>query len=116
MFKHLFIHRLKVLLRKKEVIFWTLIFPIALATFFNLAFSNLTTNEEFKVIDIAIIENEKYVEEQGFKTVVETFSQDGEEQVFNVQYVKEEQTAIDLLKEDKIARILYCKRKNRYSC
>ena len=109
MFKHLFVHRLKVLLRMKEVIFWTLIFPIALATFFNLAFSNLTTNEEFKVMDIAVIENEKYIEEQGFKTVIQELSKENKDQVFNVQYVEDEQAAINLLKEDKIARILYCK-------
>ena len=36
MFFHIFTYRLKKLLRTKEMIFWTLAFPILLGTFFNL--------------------------------------------------------------------------------
>lgn len=54
MFWSLFRTRIKVLLRQKTVIFWTLIFPLALGTFFNLAFSNLNSSEAFKAPKVAV--------------------------------------------------------------
>ena len=60
MFKHIFINRLKMLLRTKATIFWTLVFPIILATFFNLAFGNLAEEEKFEPFNIAVIQNENY--------------------------------------------------------
>ena len=45
----MFIHNLKytliTLFRNKELIFWTFAFPILLATFFNMAFSDIEKNE-----------------------------------------------------------------------
>ncbi|HHX78154.1 MAG TPA: ABC transporter permease, partial [Acholeplasmataceae bacterium] len=55
---HIFKMRMLVLLRNKIVLFWTLIFPIAMATFFNFAFVNILKNEDFITIPIAIVENE----------------------------------------------------------
>lgn len=46
--------RIKVLLREKTVLFWTLVFPIALGTFFHLAFANLMSSESFKSPDVAV--------------------------------------------------------------
>ena len=40
------------------VIFWTLVFPLALATFFNLAFANLTASEEFETVKVALVEEQ----------------------------------------------------------
>ena len=48
MFFHIFKNRLKILLRKKSVIFWTMIFPIILATLFHLAFSDIQNDEKLK--------------------------------------------------------------------
>jgi ABC-2 type transport system permease protein len=67
MFKHIFVNRLKCLIRDKESVFWTLFFPILLATFFNLAFSNLTKQEDFNTINIAVINNEAYQNNESFK-------------------------------------------------
>ncbi|OPL07342.1 MAG: hypothetical protein AVO33_05970 [delta proteobacterium ML8_F1] len=58
MFRHIFAYRLKVLLRDKTMIFWTMIFPIALATFFNLAFGGLGESGSFNVIDVALVETQ----------------------------------------------------------
>lgn len=55
MFKHLLINKLKVLLRLKTLIFWTLFFPIILASFFKLALSNISKAGEFEPIKIAVI-------------------------------------------------------------
>ncbi len=52
---HLYKIRLKCLLRNKENIFWSFLFPIALASCFFFAFSNLLKEESFKTISIAYI-------------------------------------------------------------
>ena len=41
MFWHNFKYNLKILLRDHALVFWTLAFPLILATFFSLAFSNI---------------------------------------------------------------------------
>lgn len=41
MFAHIFLYRIKSLLRQKSLVFWTMIFPIALATFFNISLGNV---------------------------------------------------------------------------
>ncbi len=100
MFKHIFINRLKVLLRNKEVIFWTLVFPIALATFFNLSLSNMATVESFELIPIAIVENDEYDKNFSFQTAMTDVSQ-GEDPLFHTTLTTEEE-AIKLLEDSKI--------------
>ena len=102
MFKHIFINRLKVLLRTKSAIFWTLVFPIILATFFNLAFGNIAEEEKFEPFNIAIIQNENYEKEVNFKAVVETLSADSDDKMFNVQYVLNKEQANKLLDDNEI--------------
>ncbi|MEI3293776.1 MAG: hypothetical protein V8R63_10115 [Thomasclavelia ramosa] len=58
MFYHFFKYQFKTLLRNKMVIFWTLVFPLALATLFNLAFANLTASEEFETVKVALVEEQ----------------------------------------------------------
>ena len=102
MFKHIFINRLKVLLRTKATIFWTLVFPIILATFFNLAFGNLAEEEKFEPFNIAVIENENYENEVNFKALVEALSADGEDKMLNVEYVETKEDADKLLDDNEI--------------
>lgn len=60
MFLHVFKYALKTLLRTKETVFWTLVFPIALSTFMYLAFSNLyETTEKFHTVPVAVVQEEK---------------------------------------------------------
>ena len=54
------------------MIFWTLFFPLALATFFNLALSNIDSEEKFKAIDIAVVNNEKFNKDSNFKYLIES--------------------------------------------
>lgn len=96
---HIFINQFKICLKKKSLIFWTLIFPIALGTFFNLAFSNIDESEKFKTIDIAVVNNEKFNENESFKELIRALSTD--EEIFNPQYVNLEE-AKSLLDNNKI--------------
>lgn len=89
MFLHIFTYRLKCLLRNRENIFWTLLFPLILATLFYFAFSNLNSAEAFSAIDIAVVDNEQYRKDENFKAALEKAST-GNDRLFNVSVVSGE--------------------------
>lgn len=74
MFMHLFSYRLKALLRDRSVIFWTLMFPLVLATFFKLAFGNLANIDSFEPIKVAVVENAYYTEDTAFQMALDSLS------------------------------------------
>lgn len=84
MFGHIFIYKLKCLIRDKQMLFWTLFFPLILATFFNLAFSNLNSYEKFNPINIAVVNNSYYEKNDDFKDVLQNVSK-GEDRLFNLK-------------------------------
>jgi len=90
MFFHLFKNRLKVMLKNKVVIFWTLGFPIILGTLFFMAFSNITASEQFDPIAIAVVETSEYESDLYFQQMMEALSVSGENQLFETQYLSEE--------------------------
>ena len=67
MFIHNFKYSLKTLFRNKALIFWTFAFPIILGTFFNMAFSNIESSEKLDIINIAIIKNDDFNNNEIFK-------------------------------------------------
>ncbi len=106
MFTHNFTYSLKTLFKNKMLIFWTFAFPLILGTFFNLAFSDIEKNERLDIIDIAIVENDNFKSNEILKESFKTLSDEkGENQLFNTQYV-DEQEAIKLLEEEKISGYL----------
>lgn len=107
MFLYIFYNRLKCIVRHKSLIFWTLVFPLILATFFNMAFSNLSKSETLKVVEIAIVDNAQYQKNKAFQDFVEQHSRDisGSDkniQLFNARVVSQEE-ADRLLDNNKIA-------------
>ena len=74
MFIHNFKYALKTLLKNKMLIFWTFAFPIILGTFFNMAFSNIESSEKLDIINIAIIKNDDFNNNEIFKTAFEELS------------------------------------------
>ena len=106
MFNHIFITRIKCLLRDKQLIFWTLMFPIVLATLFKVAFANLSTNEVFKTIDIAVVSSQDYEKNVGLKGAIDQVSEEGADKLFNVT-VSNEKNAVELLKNSKIEGYIY---------
>lgn len=100
MFAHIFIYRLRCLLRDRETIFWTMLFPLLLAVFFNMAFSNLNSGESFKAIDIAVVENKQYPDEQYFMSALDEVS-NGDDRLFNLTVASMDK-ADQLLKDNSI--------------
>lgn len=109
MFIHNFKYAFKTLLKNKMLIFWTFAFPIILGTFFNLAFSNIESSEKLDIIDIAIINNEEFENNEIFKTSFEELSdENNENRLFNTKYVAEE-NAKELLENGEITGYLILK-------
>jgi ABC-2 type transport system permease protein len=101
MFTHIFINRLKCLLRDRETIFWTLMFPLILATFFSMAFSNLNGSESFKAIDIAVVDDMRYQKDQHFRLALDRVSKGGD-RLFNLNVTSKDK-AEQLLHDNAIA-------------
>ena len=49
-----FVTRIKCAFRDKEMIFWTLLFPVMLATLFYFCFSNLDSADAFSPVKTAV--------------------------------------------------------------
>lgn len=107
MFFHHFKYSFKTLFRNRMLIFWTFAFPIILGTFFSMAFSDIEKSESFSVIDIAVLDNLEFREQEYF---VQSFSSLGDEnsdqQIFRIQYVESEEDAKFLLRDKKIVGYL----------
>ncbi|MDD3392152.1 MAG: ABC transporter permease [Bacilli bacterium] len=101
MFKHNIIYSFKLLIKNKVLIFWTLFFPLILATFFHLAFSNISDSEKLNIIDIAIIENELLDNNSYFKESFVYLSSSNENQLFDTIFTTEED-AKELLTNNEI--------------
>ena len=74
MFVHNFKYSIKTLFRNKALIFWTFAFPIILGTFFNMAFSNIEKSEKLDIINIAIVNNDEFNNNEVFKTAFNSLS------------------------------------------
>ncbi len=111
MFRHIFIYNLKSIVRNRAVIFWSLIYPIALATLFHFAFANLTRSDTFTPINIALVSGSEISEGTAFHSALSSISDiDGKAEksdIFRAKTVTAEQ-ADGLLKDGAIsAYILY---------
>ena len=107
MFIHNLKYTLKTLFRSRMLLFWTFAFPIILATFFNMAFSNIENSEKLTIINIAIVDNAYFETNEIFKQAFKQLSdEENSSRLFNTQYVDHEE-AQRLLKEDKITGYLF---------
>lgn len=110
MFLHSYIYRLKCIVRDKQTMFWTFLFPILLATLFNMAFSNLSSAENFSKIKVGIVNNEEYKKSTDFIKAIDSVSgtdkSAGKSNLFDVTYTTKEE-ADKLLLDSKIEGYIY---------
>ncbi len=104
MFLHNFKYALKIIFRNKSLIFWTFAFPIILGTFFKLAFNNIEKGETLSTINIAIIDNQEFDDNQFYKEAFNQLST-GENKMFNTKYTTLE-NAKKLLSDEEITGYL----------
>ena len=99
----------KILFRNRTLIFWTFAFPLVLATFFHLAFSNIENSEKLEIMKIAIVDNESFQDNEIMKEAFKALQdEEKEDRLFEVEYVTQEK-AKELLEEDKIIGYLHLK-------
>lgn len=106
MFFHNFKYSLKTLFKNRMLIFWTFAFPIILGTLFNMAFKDIESSEQLDIVDIAIVENKQFNNNQMYKEVFNNLSdKNNEDRLFNIDYTTKEQ-ASKLLEDEKISGYL----------
>lgn len=106
MFIHNFKYAFKTLFRNRMLIFWTFAFPIILGTLFNMAFSNIENSEKLNIIDIAIVDNSEFQEDEAFKESFKFLGDEkNEDRLFNIKYTDED-TAKKLLNDEEITGYL----------
>jgi ABC-2 type transport system permease protein len=92
------------------MLFWTLLFPILLATLFNMAFSNISSADNFSKIKIGIVNNVEYNKNTEFKTAIASVSSPdksaGKSNLFDIKYASKEE-ADKLLDDSKIEGYIY---------
>lgn len=104
MFGHLFKYGFKSLMRTKEVVFWTWVFPFALCTFMYMAFSNLfETTEQFHAIPVAVVQEK---EDEVIDRMFEAVSKEGEGQLLRVNKTSEEE-AEQMLEDEEVQGIIF---------
>ena len=102
MFGHIFLNQLKIILRNKTLVFWTLSFPIILGFLFNLAFSNLNSAFVFDAVKIVVVNDDNYQKNNVLALTIKTLSEKGDSQVFETKYVDNESQAEKLLGDKSI--------------
>lgn len=101
MFNHLLHYRIKQLLKSKSIFFWSLFFPIILACFFKMAFSNLDGEFNFNTIPVAVVETTTTEENSRFSETIKA-AENNDKKIFNVQSLNEKE-AQQALKENNIS-------------
>jgi ABC-2 type transport system permease protein len=76
--------------------FWTLLFPILLATLFNLALSNIDSAENFSKVNVAVVQNAELDNNPAFVSAI-----NGDDDLFNVNYTTLEE-AKKLLNDNQV--------------
>ncbi len=90
-------------IRVKDILFWLILFPIILGTFFKVAFSSLYERTTlFSTVPVAVVET---TEQPMLHTVLDGLESNGEP-LFAVKYTDEE-TALSLLENQEVYGILY---------
>ena len=88
MFLHNFKYSLKTLLKAKMLVFWNIAFPIILGILFNMAFSNIESDERLDIIDIAVVDNDAFKGNTIFKEALEGLSdKESDDRMFDIVYV-----------------------------
>ncbi|MCH5192597.1 MAG: ABC transporter permease [Oscillospiraceae bacterium] len=103
MFLHNLKYEIKTGLRAKELIFWLMIFPLVLGTFFKIAFDGIyEKTTQFSTVPAAVVEIK---ENEIFRSVIDSI-EDADEPLLSVTYTDEEK-ALELLKNGDVTGIIY---------
>lgn len=103
MFKHTFTYLIKILARNRQLVFWSLVFPLVLGLLFKLALGNIS--EAGKMEPIAISVSTEIEEDPYFQTFLDSMA---EEEIFTItnaadnSLLKSEKVVAHVISPDKI--------------
>ena len=104
MFIRDFLYTIKILMRAKVSIFWTLVFPILLATFMYMAFGSIYEQDEmFSNIKVAVVTEDESA--NGLNYMLDALS-DGDDALLSVTRMSESD-AEKLLADEEVEGIIY---------
>lgn len=104
MFLHNLKYAMKTMIKSKSAIIWTIVFPIALATFMYMAFGNLFEKESvFSSIPVAVVSEKT---NEGFEAVIEELSKGGDDRLLDARYMTDEEAKRELSDEN-VTGIIY---------
>ena len=104
MFIRDFLYTIKILMRAKVSIFWTLVFPILLATFMYMAFGNIYEQDEmFRNIKVAVVTEDESI--NGLNYMLDALS-DGDDALLSVTRMSESDAEMSLADEE-VEGIIY---------
>ena len=105
MFWHNFKYAGKMLIKGKDTLFWTILFPIALFTFMYMAFGNIMEKDEmFKDIPVAVVRDGE--NDTALMMVLSTLSMDGEDKRIDMEVLSEKE-ALQKLKDEEVTGVIY---------
>lgn len=97
---HIIKYHGKSMLCNRSMIFWTLLFPLILSTFFSLTLGNISEGFKLEPIPIAVVGSENYQSDTALQRMLSELAQ-GEQAYLSVQVCTQEE-AKTLLKENEI--------------
>lgn len=101
MFLHLYKYRIKTLVRERTLVFWTILFPIILATFFKIAIGGIGQATAFNMIPVAVVEDVATPAEEALIKTIKSLSQ-GENALFEAKFTDRE-GALKLINEKAVS-------------
>ena len=101
---HIFIYRIKCSVRDTTLLFWTLAYPIIMASLFGLAFSNIHSATSFESVSIGIVDTPAYQQDTMFSSLMNSVSegQDGKK-LFSVTMYDDKEDAKEALLDGKVS-------------
>lgn len=90
------------LIKERSVLIWVLLFPLILSTLFSVMFSGLDEAQTFKVIPVAIVQDENYENSDAFEHMVEVLSEPGDNQILDTHFVDSVQAAKKLIEDETV--------------
>lgn len=106
MFWHICKYNFKTTVRGLKNIFWTLAFPIIMATFFGFAFANLNQGAKLEAVPLGIVKSEEYSSNEILQKSIEEVSKNEEDALLKVTYFDTKEKAEAALKDKSIAGYL----------
>ena len=85
----LFVHTVRMLLRRRDVLIWVVLFPLALATLFQIMFSNFDEYYRVEPASCVVVDDENYRSPQAmfFREMLDAVSEPDDDQVLSVSMV-----------------------------